>query len=585
MVDSMREHIEKALEDINNFMAKEHCSGYPYLKLQSKDYRVKNYKNAYEDYLDRIKRLGFSNSWSSNKSSFFDIHPVFSNAVAIPSFMGFHLSLIIYDKGLSSSTETLYFDTLSNWEKFTRVTDKRAFNVCSWLRYDQLDGEPDEDQDDDADRFKYLPINIALLKGVELSNPDKQAPIAHDQQLVAWYKKQAKPVEGLRSILLLELDIFQSAIANTLQSDSGKLTSAAKYLFALIFCREYGIKNDIFVSVIDELNIKFNFSDDADIVKYSLLCFSHLDKVKIRIGQYAAADLNHEQIDISLNAPDVESNDLAPGDKEDEQEPKDGDGFVLKENLKNQNYSLNTRFHQMQPALDDERLCRIEIYRIWKELVLCFYGLELTQDVYNKLRNIMDTYVGDAILSYQLLNYKNLDTQMVALKNAAFDIYQKSIYDYDVIVTNNSLLANNLFDQLKKPELTQDEQNSLNLLNSKAQVEFRASIIETYLADLVQLLSLISSKFAHSQYNNLRGDRLKNIDLSTFKKMVMNWYKTNYIESYLALNNDYFFIKSKIQNDLDQFSKDPFCQTAILNEISSFVRSDCNPFVLIDLSS
>lgn len=573
-MSSMQENISEVLEDLNNFMPVEHCSGFPYLKLQSTDYLLKNSKDIYANYVEIIKRLGYKNSWTSNKLSFFDIHPVFSDATIIPSFMGFHLSLMLYERGIASSTETLYFDTPSNWASFTKIIDKRAFPVCSWLRHDSRNGEkPSEEQDDEVNKYTYLPINVVLVKGVELSNPDKQVPVVFDKQLSSWYKSQVNPIENIRDILVTEIGIFQNSIARTLENESGKFTTSAKYLFALIFCREYGIKNEIFTSVADELNLKFNFANDADIIKYTLLCFSHLDQVKIRLGQYFVGALNHEQIDITLNAQkETNAQDSKSDNNDDDLDENTGDGFVLKENKKKQTLPLKTRFHQMQPALSDERACRIEIYKIWRELVLCFYGLDLTQAVYNKLRNIMDTYVGDAIQQHQLLDYKNLDTQMVALKTVTFEIYQKSIYDYDVIVTNNSLLANQLFEQLEKPKLTKEEQNSINLLNTKAQAELREAILEGYREDLINLLNLISSKFAHSQYNSLRGERLKNIDLSSFKRMVMGWYKTNYIDSYLALNNDYFFISNKIKNDLDRFTGDSLFQIAILNEISNFVK-------------
>lgn len=585
-MNSMRENISEVLDNINNFMPVEHCSGFPYLKLQSTDYHLKNSKDIYADYVEMIKRLGYKNNWTSNKLSFFDIHPVFSSATVIPSFMGFHLSLMLYERGIANSTETLYFDTPSNWSSFTKIIDKRAFPVCSWLRYDQFNGEkPHEDQDDDVNRFTYLPINVVLVKGVELSNPDKQVPVNFDKQLITWHKSQANPTKNLRDILVTELGFFQEAIARTLENESGKFTSSAKYLFALIFCREYGIKNEFFTSVADEYNLKFNFANDSDIIKYTLLCFSHLDQVKIRLGQYFVTDLTHEQIDITLNAQKEDHDEDSKSDSDDDSNEHAGDGFVLKENPKKQTLPLKTRFHQMQPALEDERSCRVEIYKIWRELVLCFYGKDLTQAIYNKLRNIMDTYVGDAIHQHQLLHYKNLDTQMIALKTATFEIYQRSIYDYDVIVANNSLLANQLFEQLEKPKLTPEEQNSINLLNTKAQEELRASIQDEHRENLINLLNLISSKFAHSQYNSLRGERLKNIDLSSFKRMVMGWYKTNYIDSYLALNNDYFFISNKIKNDLDRFTGDPLFQIAILNEISNFVRSECNPFSLIDFSN
>lgn len=585
-MSAMRENIAEVLDDINNFMPVEYCSGFPYLKLQTKDYQLKHSKDIYASYVELIKRLGYKNSWTSNKLSFFDIHPVFSNATIIPSFMGFHLSLMLYERGIANSTETLYFDTQSNWASFTKIIDKRAFPVCSWLRYDAVNGaKTTEDQDEEINRYHYLPINVILVKGVELSNPDKQVPVVFDRELTSWYKSQANPTENPRDILISEIGAFQNSIALTLENESGKFTSSAKYLFALIFCREFGIKNEIFTSVVDEFNLKFNFVNDSDIIKYSLLCFSHLDQVKIRLGQYFVGDMNHEQIDITLSAQEDDLEQNPKSEDAEDQDENESHGFVLKESHKKQTLPLKTRFRQMQPALEDERSCRIEIYRIWRELVLCFYGTDLNQAIYNKLRNIMDTYVGDMIQQHKLLNYKNLDTQMVALKTATFEIYQKSIYDYDVIVANNSLLANQLFEQLEKPKPTPEEQNSINLLNTKAQAELRASILEEHRENLINLLNLISSKFAHSQYNSLRGERLKNIDLSSLKRMVMGWYKTNYIDSYLVLNNDYFFISNKIKNDLDRFTGDSLFQIAILNEISNFVRSECDPFSILDFSN
>lgn len=579
-MSDIKSRISVVVDDVNNLLAAENCNGFPYLKLNDLDYTLKPLEAAYSDYIQLIKKLGYEGNWKTNKISFFDIHPVFSNAAAIPSLMGFHLSLLIFQRGLAGATETLYFDTASNWLKFSRIEDHKAFNVCSWIKYKREDIFDHVDEDSNPEVF--LPVNLRLFKGVELSSIEKHAPTQFDLQLLNWYKEknQLEDNDAHRVILLNEISLFKKSIEHATQVDAGKFESAAQFLFALIFCREFGFSHDVFISVTNELKLSFDFSSDLDLISYTHLCFRELDQLKLRIGEYSPIDLTRDQVDLAFAK---EQNSL--GSETEESIVVEQNGIKpIEEKLINYQVQGLTKFFNMKPALVLERDCRIEITKIWTRMVQCYYLEKLTQDSFNFMRNIMDTHIQDVISHHAILQRKNREIQLKAMQDAAYSLFLKTEIEYRSKEIDTNYMGDNLYEKLKLPPLTSEQENLLNLMNSSARKEHMESIYQTYKEEFIVLLKSTIAKFGHSSTIKEHGSRFAKLDSAAFRRVVLQWYVENYIQSYIDLNNEYKFVFKSIEMDKLRFNEDDLFKKALYSEIKTFAKTKDNPFIILDIN-
>lgn len=584
-MSDFKNRVSVVVKDINNHLSSDFCSGFPYLKLDQPDYAVKSLNNAYGEYARLIRSLAYEGNWKSNKVSFFDIHPVFSNAEPIPSLMGFHLSLMIFQKDIASATETLYFDTKSNWLKFSPVFENRALHVGSWIKYNRSEILDELDSDVNPDLF--LPINVLLIKGSELSSISKQAPVKFDTNLLAWYEKdkQLKNNSDVhRQILLNELQIFKSAMSEVLLKDAGKFEDSALFLYALIFCREFGINHDVFMDVVTDHKLIFDFKSEADIIFYSQCCFYHLDSAKLRIGDYDKLALTQDQIDITLG---VKAN-PPPTDATTQPSTEDFEKNSVKpleEVVVNYHIQVQTKFYEMKKALITERDCRIEITRIWTRLVQCFYLDRLTWENFNLMRNLVDTHIIAAIKQFSVLKRSNYDIQYKVMQDVAYHLFMKVDAEFKTLSEDSFYLGEEVYKKITPPPLDDEQINTLNMMNSASQEKYLGQIHQMYKEDFIILLKSTIAKLAHSSTIKEHGARFQKLDNVSFRTIVLKWYIDNYIQSYLELDNSYDFIRRRVESDQARFNDDNYFKKSLLTEIKTFVKTQDNPFLLLDLNS
>lgn len=574
----VRQEVQEILKNPNELLTSDSCSGYPYLSLSVEDYSLRGTSEVFADYVALIKKYSQSSNWQNSKCSFFDVHPVFSDATPIPSLMGLHLSLFLYDKGIADTAQTLYFDTVSNWRKFSRITEKRRYPVASWIKFNLSDIQDEVAEDEDAaDQDIFLRTSVYLVKGNELSSIHKEAPTDFNSNLVAYYRGQ-----GLRNILLDELQKYRAFIEYDLRN-APALERSAQYLFAVIFCREFGLPHSVFLSVVNELDLKFDFGLDIDVVNHTYRCLHYIHDLKIQIGDYEHQFIDFNQTHAGLSGSQAET--AAQTEAVQDETPGGSDVVGFTEERKNYSIEGVSRYYEMQPAIRDEFECRQIIARVWRGLVILFYGKQLTQNLYDRLRSLMDAHITTEIQDKALLSFANYDTQLKAIHIAAYEAYVKTVFDFNILNRQGSMIAENLFEFLNRPKLTENQQTSINLLNEKAQKEMIASIMEDHLINLNQLLTQSIGKIAHSNFIRERGARLSQIDSDTYRQMVIMWYRENYIKAYLELSHDYEEVYALIKRDATQFAQNPLIEKSMLIEVRYFVASSYNPYLILDFNT
>ena len=595
------EELQIHLDKTNNLISEDSCTGYPYLSLTKNDYNLKNTDSSYKNYLSLIKKYGYLDNWENGKISLFDIHPIFSNSKAIPGLMGLHLSLILLDKEIAGTSQTLYFDTLSNWLKFTKISDKRSYALSSWMRfnYESLSDssspfEDDEFEDDETDKspFLYVKSSIFLIKGNELANVHLKAPTDFSKNLLGYYKDKPhllKKEIDLRSILVKEIQEYLDFISDSLK-EQPKLKESAAYLFMLIFCREFGIDGTTFLNVKVEYNYKFDFFEDEDILKYTDFTLMYIDALRITIGDYSEPNITFQQFDINLikSVPESKSED-EENSSNSSNNSEDEDFNLLtaeiSESIKNHSVEGVRKFYEMNTALTGDEIQK-KIYEKWRSLAFRFLYQELNQESYNKLRSIMDSFVMPEIKKNNLNEFKNYDYQIIAIDMAAFNIFQNTIFEYfNLNDIHYSKTAVNLFSQLDMPDLTEAQNREKNILNSNAKINYINQLKHELCQKLDNLLQLSIGKIAHPNYQDQLGNVLSKLDHELLKQMVISWYTESYVSQYINLDPNYTSVVSMIEKDFIKFTKDEMVNQSILKEVKSFVRVKYNPRTILDFNS
>lgn len=586
--------MDEHLSSTNILLTDVNCSGYPYLILARNDYNLEKTNLAYDHLAELVLQYGISGAWTKGKSHFFDIHPVFSNAEPVPGLLGFHLSLILLHKGIADSSQTLYFDTASNWRKFTRVPDRRSiFSLASWMSFknELIDNEEPEETstytEDDfgSTPFIYAKACINLIRGSELNTIKKIAPTEFLSPLLSYYAGQKTPITDIRAILKNELDIYKQEIIFEIER-TPNLKQSALYLFLVFLSREYQVDAENFNGVVNELGLKFDFADKFDVINHLLLCSGYINRLKISTGEYDADSLNYAQYDIATSQSDPE----ALLEKQLEEV-----GMISTENEITQlrqnrlSYSIKglSSFYLMDPAIDDQEICSKIILKLWRELLQCFYMGELNQQVSDLLRSkanaLLLKYMSKN--SANLLSFSNLQLQHKAFEQIAYTIFIQCHERDESDSHDDEVIGHELFLNLTPPPFTQDQMTTRNLLNTRAKEGYEFSILEGYKNELIKFLNSMVGKLAHPNLSDQHGPRLSELDHGTLKQMTIRWYVDNYVKSYLELNQNYAYIFEKMTADINRFTTDPIAETAILSEVRNFVRSRFNPYQILDFTS
>lgn len=582
-MNELKKQVALIAKDLNNYLSEDFCSGYPYLKLDRFDYHINPLDVAYADYAKLLKALALEDNWKTNKVSFFDIHPIFSNAEPIPGLMGFHLSLQIFQKGLASATETLYFDTKTNWLKVSPIFENRAYSVSSWIKYNRNDVLDNVEDGVNSDLF--FPVNILLAKGAELASINKQAPVNFDSNLLDWYASNdpIQDSEKYRKILHKEIELFQEAMTEIFEKDADKFADSAVYLYALIFCREFGFSHEVFRDVTSRLDVSFGFSSEADIIHYSQCCFGYLDGVKIKVGDYDKLELNRNQLDLTFipkPAPETppEQNISVEEDEKNSIKP-------LEESVVTYHTQGYARFYEMKKALDSERECRILITKIWTRLVQCFYLDKLTAQNFSLMRNLMDMHVVDIMKMFNVLKRENYDIQYKVMQDAAYSLFVKVDAEYRNVGQYESSLCEEIYKRIRIPDLTPEQTSQISLMNTAAKKEFIENFHEDLKINFLSVLKSTTAKFNHSSTIKEHGGRFKSLEPKAFPDLVMRWYIDNYVNSYFELSNEYDFIIKRIESDKNRCEHGSYFMKSLIAEIKMFLKTQDNPFHILDLNA
>ena len=587
--EELQTHLDKA----ENLISEDSCTGYPYLSLTKSDYNLKITESTYKNYIQLVKKYGYLDHWENGKVSLFDIHPIFSNAKVIPGLMGLHLSLMLLDKQIAGTSQTLYFDTATNWLKFTKISDKRFYALSSWMRFNRESSFDETDQDDedhfDSNPFLYVRSSIFLVKGNELADVHLKAASDFSKYIVGYYKNTPHLLKSgvdLRSILVSETQQYLDFISSLIK-EQPKLKESAAYLFMLIFSREFGVDAITFQKVKVEYSYKFDFSEDEDILKYTDLSLMYIDSLKISIGEYSEPNITFKQTDETLFASDEKENRL-------ENDPQNTYQNSEDENLKTselieakKNYSVDgsKKFYEMKPALQGDEIQK-KLYDQWRNLAFRFLYKKLDQESYNKLRSIVDSFVIDEIKKNKLDQFKNYDFQMIAISDAAFNIFQNSMFEYfnsqNYIYSETAI---NIFGQLTPPPLTEAQEREINILNTNSKKDYLKKTKHDLCQRLDDILQFSIGKIAHPNYQAQLGNDLANIDNELLKKMVISWYAESYISQYISIDPRYESVIAMIENDFSKFTKDDLINQSILKEVKNFVRVQYNPRNILDFNT
>lgn len=582
---SIKDVVYTLLSDPDSQLSEGSCAGYPYLVLNHYDYNLKHSKETYDHFVGLIKKYGYDNNWHNANCCFFDVHPILSDASPINGIMGLHLSLTLFDNGVAGKSQNLYFDTLSNWRKFSRISEKRVYPTSSWImfRYSDVAGEDEDDDSDEIQRSDYyFKTSINLIKGNELNAISKYAPTDFNSKILNYFSgdEGIKPTNH-REALIQFINEYEQYIDYDLKNYPS-LRVSALYLFSVIFCREFGFDYEIFRSVVAELGLKFDFLNNNDIIHYTGKSVGFTQNIHLKIGNYEDSFITYEQSDVytfSFNESNVE---VSVNDEGDVENLGLSD---IKEQVKNQSLKGVRFFYKMDQALTSESECKNKIYNYWRELTLCFYHGKLNQNTYNKLRNIMDSHVDEEMKREKVLMIENYDIQESAMKMCAFNIFINTEFDLNIISQDSSACGIELYKNLSTPILTDDQLAAINLLNTTAQKKLTAEIMSTHKENLVVALNTLVDKVGHTTLSKFHGPRLSRLDKSTMRYLIIKWYIDNYITEYRKFTNKFEDIYAYILRDIGVFEKNPFAQESILKEVRNLLPVKYNPYLILDFNT
>lgn len=563
--DQIRLDFAKHIELADNILGELSCTGFPYLELDEKDLSFSDTKLSYYDFYALLKNHAYSNDWELDNLSFFNVKPVFSNGKHIPSLMGFHLALILFNSNVASSSSSLYFDTKSNWNKFTKITDRKIYKVASWVRVDHdIDAH-----ENNADNFLYVKTSINLIKNNQLISVDS---IPDDTHKII--KKHFNKSES--EIITDQLALFLDFIEPQLERKTN-LTNSIKYLFILIFCWVYSFDKNTFRDCIGQDSLKFDFEDNDDIFLFSTLIFAFIDAKNVEIGLYKADEFTRKQVQIlKKNQVDVSEDQLV----ELPDEILDGlvqidDEFLLKK---------NTKFYKMPPPLGEEEMLT-RLYSSWSNQVKMFFLTSLTTETYDVLRSYMHFYVESELKKHNVREIKNLDLQLKAIENCAFSIFQNSFYQaIHPDQTKESPIVQKYFKFLILPDLTEKQLRDIHVLNTREQDEYRSRLIAECRMRFSRLIDNSLTKIAHPTHMKKIFKNFDDLPEIAITQTVFQWYSINYLDAYLKITQKFNEFCDFIEKDVLFFSSSEKNRISMGVEIEYFLRMYQNPQKILDIN-
>lgn len=575
------------------------CSGYPYLKLMPNDYNIEAYLSAYSSLIDLVKSTSIDQKFSTDKTHLFDIHPVFSNGILIPSMLGFHLSLKLLTSGEVDQYENLYFDTATNWRKFT-MNFNRAYQLATWQKIKTKDIYEINDSNND-DIFSYVKTSILLYNAGELLTTDLKAQKVNADKLYVFYKKN-----NIKDIVLSEIDLIKIGLDIYFENNDEDVRGAL-YIFLMVFFWEFSLSFELFNDLVVSLNLKYSIQDDSHILSALFFSFTHCHELKIKAGYYVnidSAGLDLSQIDVSVYSEISYAN----------TEKSIEDGLIFTDSIEDtlnriksfDNDSLITNKEKKITIIESKRKSVIKpkiyfydeklamdisdvqsfLFKKSKEYIYSFTGKNITNEKYNIMRGYLDILIAEVMREKNnFINFRNLSFQLNAINSCAFNIYQKSHHSYLLRIGSRSSL-DSLELKLPEPVLDQDTKEKIKYMNTAEKKLYIKNSIEKSRLDLLSLVSVLSAKISHSSHLHKLGNIVNGVDKINLLKMIEDWYISNYVAVYLEIFDSYENIVNRIQDDISNFDKiENSNQDSLFFEVNNFIRSKRNPISLLQLSN
>lgn len=576
-------------------LVRDFCTGYPYLTLRDGDYALQHSLSVYDDYVRLIKKLGYENKWDSGRTTFFEVHPIFADGQPISGLMGLHLSLSLFDRDIAGRAQTLYFDTPSNVQSQTSVTDKNIYSSASWLQLSVTDVFGDCDVEEE-NPFVYLKASINLVKVNDLVSLNITPPTIFSGKLFDYYaglEEVESRTSNIREIIKRELNDYATYNDSFLR-ESAALRTSSLYLFLVLFHREFGLDIANFRNSVSENKLKFDFIDASDINDHTQLALQQIDRIRLRIGEYLPDQLNYSQSPVldenSLSVEAVNRATLAPV------EVADGAANQVSNLVESKvDYVVKqtSRFYSMVDAHDSESCIR-EIYDTWRALAFRFNVGDAY--IYNILRSTVTDFVAPAADAYHLSEYKNRAPQLHALRAASFDVFMRTLSELNRMIvaqilppsatTQKSSISkqDTLFSLLDLPPQTPEQIRERTALSPQGQQQYDEKIVNDHRAKFHTAISGFMGKLSHPTNRPIMGQRLSSLDALMLRQMIYEWYHSNYLNLYLSTTTKYTDILDTIKQDSLSFTEQPQIRLGIVSELRTFLRVKYNPYLILDLS-
>lgn len=560
--------------DIHYILSDLQCTGLPYLVLDKGDYHIDQTNTVYQDLFITLNNCSKDNSWKSNNIHFFDIHPVYIDASPIGGVLGFHLALTILSKGLMHNSEQLIFDILSSLNiNKVRTIENKPYLLSSWMAIDK-----NELGIDSHDKFGYIKTAVQLYRARELKKLDLLPKIN------SFFSQSIKRLnEGLSELEICELytkKFLDYAFEN---GDKPNLYESVRYLYALIFCREFAFSGQCFTDYLLNYSASyFDFGDDLETVEFIFLAFSDIEQIQLKIGDLEHKKLTRHQIAIDLFPKykiEVGSTNVNVSN--------DDETDIFDNYLKRNTYSITEtvgrnllvaphRFHNLgKPLNEDEATLLYQDY--YKTLILFFFQDGLDKSTFNALKLHYEADSRKLIRQENITSFQSRKVQIAFIKDLAYRSFeiQSPILKPDFKMVND----------IELPELDTTSKNEYNVLNNKAKKVY----LETRKKQAIQLIhdeiENIAQKLSHQDSKKYISENIIKLSDDNVEQIISDFYYRNYISAYMQIANKYEFLLSQIKQDADLFSGNHSVILSVIMEINYYSSLKKNPRLLLDLNT
>lgn len=550
------------------------CTGLPYLELDKGDYHIDQTNSVYQDLFLTLNNCSKDNSWKSNNIHFFDIHPVYIDASPIGGVLGFHLALTILSKGLMQNSEQLIFDTLSSLNiNKVRTIENKPYFLSSWMALDKK-----ELGIDSHDQFGYIKTAIQVYRARELKKLDLLPKIN------LFFSQAIKRCnEGLSELEICELYIKRFLDYAFEAGEKPNLYESARYLFALIFCREFAFSSQTFTDyLLNHSAAYFDFGDDLETFEFIFLAFSIIEQIRLEIGELETDELTRShQIAIDLfpkykKKVETTNNNLTNDETD-----------VLDNYLKRNTYSITEtvgrnllvaphRFHNSgKPLTEDEATLLYQDY--YKTLILFFFQNGLDKSTFNALKLHYEADSRKLIRQENISSFQSRKVQIAYIKDLAY----RSFEIQSPVLKPNFKMINDI----ELPDLDTTSKNEYNVLNSKAKEVYLDRRKKQAIQLIHDEIENIAQKLSHQDSKKYFSENITKLLDDNVEQIISDFYYRNYITAYMQIANKYEFLLSQIKQDGELFSGNHSVILSVIMEINYYSSLKKNPRFILDLNT